>query len=203
MLDKEHYERFIMIFPEGLGQALKDAFRESVKYIQITKAEALVEEGKKSEKIYYIIKGSCVRYVIGPHGEERAIMFHTEDFLPVVGNVYIKSENAAVSYSIKANENTKAFEIDIATILKWGPTDPVYALNAARVSANLFSIQNQIQNHLIGLTSKDFLKWLADNYAFIFQRFSSKDIASFMNVTPTWLSLLKKKLQHQNIPQFL
>ena len=196
MLDNDQYKRFLNIFPEGLTQALKEAFRESVKYIQLTKAATLVEEGKKLGKIYYIIKGSCVRYVIGPHGEERAIMFHTESFLPIVGNAYIKSENAAVSYSIKANENTEAFELDIATILKFGPTDPVYALNAARVSAQLFSIQNQIQNHLIGLSSEDFLKWLTGNYPFIFQRFNSKDIASFMNVTPTWLSLLKKKGQH-------
>jgi hypothetical protein len=58
----------------------------------------------------------------------------------------------------------------------------------------MFSIQNQLQNHLTGLSSEEFLKWLLKNYNFIPQRFSSHDIANFMGITPTWLSLLKRKL---------
>ena len=56
------------------------------------------------------------------------------------------------------------------------------------------SVLNQFQNHLLGLSSEELLKWLLKNYQPIFQRFRSKDIANFMGVTPIWLSNLKRKI---------
>jgi hypothetical protein len=135
-----------------------------------------------------------VRYIITSQGNEKAIMFHTEKFMPIMGNAYIKSENSVVSYLIKANERTKVIAWDMSFGLKYAMTDAAYIQFAANNAINMFSIQNQLQNHLTGLSSEEFLKWLLKNYNFIPQRFSFHDIANFMGITPTWLSLLKRKL---------
>ncbi|MDR1725461.1 MAG: hypothetical protein LBR28_03620 [Bacteroidales bacterium] len=194
MLDERQFERLLTIFPNDIAPELKEAFGENTNLICLKKGDTVFEESDSMFKGYYIVSGSCVRYVISPSGDERAIMFHTEDFLQMLGNMHIKSDNSSVHYYIKANQNTEIFEFNMHEIQKYALYDKTYALFAIQKLVRIFAIQNQILNHLTGLSSEDFLKWFIKNYAFIFQRFSSKDIASFMNVTPTWFSLLKRKL---------
>lgn len=199
MLEQVQYERFISLMPEDVSISFKEAVKEKARFIVLKKGETLFDEHSKNNKSYYILKGSCVRYIITPSGDEKAIFFHTEDFLPIIGNVYVRSQNSSVSYLIKANENTEVLEIDLS-IQEFIKTDTVYIQFASQNALLFFSIQNQIQNHLIGLSKEDFFQWLMKEYRFIFQRFHSKDIASFMGVTPTWLSLLKRKLAKKQSP---
>lgn len=193
MLTQEQYEQFISLLPKDISFSLKEIFREKANFVELKKAETLLNESSTDTKAYFILKGSCVRFIITPNGDEKAIMFHTENFMPIIGNAYVGSQNSTVSYWIKANENTEAIEMDISFILKSAMNDQVYLQFATQNALRYFSTLNQIQNHLIGLTSEAFFKWMMKEYSFIFQRFSSKDIASFMGVSPTWLSLLKRK----------
>ncbi|MDO5609114.1 MAG: hypothetical protein Q4G08_11735 [Capnocytophaga sp.] len=193
MLNQEQYERFISHLPKDISTSFKEAVKEEANFIVLKKGEILFDEYTKNNKGYLILKGSCVRCIITPNGDEKVVFFHTEDFIPIIGNAYVRSENSIVSYSLKANENTEVVEIDIS-IQEFIKTDTAYIQFATQNALRFFAIQNQIQNHLIGLSSEDFFQWLIKEYSFIFQRFQSKDIASFMGVTPTWLSLLKRKV---------
>ncbi len=39
-------------------------------------------------------------------------MFHTESFMPMVGNMYIGSSGSVVSYRLKANEENLLLNLD-------------------------------------------------------------------------------------------
>jgi len=193
MLQQEQYERFISLLPKDISTSLKEIIREKANLVELKKGEILLKESSTDTKAYLILKGSCIRFIIKLNGDEKAIMFHTESFMPIIGNIYVGSQNSAVSYLIKANENMEVIEINTSFIFKSDLTDKAYFQFAVKNALHYFSMLNQIQNHLIGLPSEEFLKWLMNEHGFIFQRFSAKDIASFMGVTPTWLSLLKHK----------
>ena len=197
MLDNEQYERFISLLPTDISNSLKEIFREKANYVVLQKGNTLISEIPKDPKIYYILKGSCVRFIVTPTGEEKAIMFHTENFIPVIGNMYVNSEDSLVSYQIQANEKTELIELNSKISYEWYVKDNAFSLFIYQRSLTFLSVINQLQNHLIGLTSEQFYEWLLKKYPFLFQRFSSKDIASFMGVTPTWLSLLKRKLSQK------
>jgi hypothetical protein len=187
-------EKFLQKLPPDISPSLKKILTESINVTEFKKGDTVVDEFFNNTKAYYILKGSCVRYIITSKGDEKAIMFHTEDFMPILGNAYINSENSVVSYLIRANERTEIAALDLSLVFKWGVVDTAYVQFTGKNAIKYFSIQNQLQNHLTGLTSEEFLVWLIKNYGFIFQRFTSKDIANFMGITPVWLSTLKNKL---------
>lgn len=192
-------ENFIQRLPSDINPLYIDDLYQSVTVISLVKGETFIYEKEKKQKIYYILKGSCVRFIINPAGEERAVMFHTENFMSMVGNMYIDSSDSVVTYLLKANEDMLVLELDSSFGLKWIDRDHAFARYIFQTSIQYLSTINQIQNHLLGLSSEDFLRWLLKKYGFIFQRFRSMDIANFMGVTPIWLSNLKRKITQNNL----
>lgn len=180
--------------PAGMSQAVIEDLKRQSKLTIFDKDEVITDEHVKDRQIYYILKGSCIRYIINPRGEERAVMFHTESFMPMVGNMYIGSSGSVVSYHLRTNEKTALLCINRTFGEEWIRKDIAFANFIYRTAIRYLSTVNQIQNHLLGLTSEEFLKWLFSNHQTIFQRFRSKDIANFMGVTPIWLSNLKRRI---------
>lgn len=194
MLTEEQYQQLLNLIPKNISSELKEAFRNRTTFRELKKGETLFDEKQLDNKLFYITKGSCVRFIVTPQGNERAIMFHTESFIPVIGNMYLNSDNSWVSYSLKANETTELIEFRSDFGYEWQQKDKVFSLFLLQRSAEFLSTINQLQNHLIGLDSETFYQWLIEKYPFILQRFMSKDIASFMGVTPVWLSNIKRKI---------
>lgn len=180
--------------PADISQAFVDDLRQRGKLITLKKDETVLQEYMQERWIHYILRGSCVRYIVNPKYEVRAVMFHTESFMPMVGNIYIESSGSVVTYNLKANEETLLLKLDSAFGYEWLKKDTVFARFIYQNAIHYLSVVNQFQNHLLGLSSEDLLKWLLANHRDIFQRFRSKDIANFMGVTPIWLSNLKRKI---------
>lgn len=191
---KKLFNEFVRRLPMDIDPLFKESLLEDGNIFELQKGATFVYEGEKQQKIYYTIKGSCIRFIINPNGEERAVMFHTEDFMPMVGNMYIDSKDSLVTFLLKSNEDMTVLELDSSFGLKWINKDHAFARFVFQTSIQYLSNVNQIQNHLLGLSSEDFLCWLLKRYGFLFQRFRSKDIANFMGVTPIWLSNLKRKI---------
>lgn len=191
---KKLINEFVRRLPKDIDPLFKESLLEDGNIFELPKGATFVYEGEKQQKIYYTIKGSCIRFIINPDGEERAVMFHTEDFMPMVGNMYIDSKDSLVTFLLKSNEDMTVLELDSSFGLKWINKDHAFARFVFQTSIQYLSNVNQIQNHLLGLSSEDFLCWLLKRYGFLFQRFRSKDIANFMGVTPIWLSNLKRKI---------
>lgn len=194
MLTSKQIKIIRSIFPKKISSEFMQVLIENARIFTSKKNDILVEEKAQSSKIFYILKGSMVRYVLTEKGDRRAIMFHSEDLIPIVGSIYINSHNSFVQYQIVANESTEVLEINILDILKSGLKDEVYFEFALKGSLKSFGLMNQIQNHQIGLSKIEFLKWLWLNYPDIFHRFKSQDIASFLGLTPVWYSNLKATL---------
>ena len=191
MLNEEQFYRLKKHLPSDLSEMMKEVYMNNAYFISLNKGDILLDELENNSKSHIILKGSCVRYIINPQGEERAVTFHTEDFMPILGNTYIKSDHSLVNYKIKVNEKTDLIGIDISVITQYALLDKSYFLFAIQNMFKLIAIQNQIQNHQIGLSKKEFLKWFWLNYPDIFRRFKSQDIASFIGSTPVWYSNLK------------
>lgn len=191
MLNEEQFYRLKKHLPSDISEMMKEVFMHNANFISLNKGDILLDELQNNSKSHIILNGSCVRYIINPQGEERAVTFHTEGFMPILGNTYIKSDHSLVNYKIKVNEKTELIEIDISVVTQNALLDKSYFLFATQNMFKLIAVQNQIQNHQIGLSKREFLKWFWLNYPDIFHRFKSQDIASFIGSTPVWYSNLK------------
>lgn len=179
------------------GEITDDFLQEisqNAQYLELEKGEILFSDKKTKSQNFLLLKGSAVRIIMTEMGQEKAVSFHTEHFLPLLGKIFISEKPSTLQYRIKINENSKIIALDfekVLTLLKKYPS-----LNEKIIYNQIqyIKIINQLQEHLIGLNSENFLKWLLQEYPFIFQRFQSKDIANFMGITPVWLSNLKQKI---------
>lgn len=193
MLSDQEFALVASIFPPDTGTELLSLVRKYARISHRKRGEIIVDASTSALRSLLILSGSCIRFIITPSGEERAVAFHTESFNPMLGSFLIREEHSIINYYIKTNEPTTLMIIDSFVLSTAISMDRDFIMNSFKRRLEYTSIENQLHNHLMGLDSKSFFHWLMCHYGFLFRRFSSKDIANFMGISPTWLSLLKRE----------
>jgi len=185
--------KFERQLPEGFLHELQ----ENALYTTLKKGEQLFSNQGRKNKTYVILTGSLVRFIVTPEGEERATMFHTESFFPMIANNSINGESSDLAYYFKANEDAGLMEFSQDFALQCIEKHPILARITFQNMIHYFQTHHLIQNHLIALSSIDFFRWFLRNNGAVFHRFQSQDIASFMGITPAWFSKLKRKINQK------
>ncbi len=193
MLSAQEFDLFRSTLPADMSAEGLSMIREQARVVRHKRGEIVVDAMTSEHQSILILSGSCIRFIITPSGEERAVAFHTESFNPMLGSFLIRKEHSIINYYIKTNEPTTLMIIDSFVLSTAISMDRDFIMNSFKRRLEYTSIENQLHNHLMGLDSKSFFHWLMCHYGFLFRRFSSKDIANFMGISPTWLSLLKRE----------
>ncbi len=159
----------------------------------LEKNETLIRYQEDNKKMFFIVSGSFVRNIISSKGEAKTIMFHTEnfhEFMKAYDTIYFHEKT---NYEIKANEKSVVLSFDYNYMhqLVRGNLDTM--LYFTQKTEELLKTLDVFRNFQLALTSEEYLIWLYDHYTFLFQRFPAQNIASFMGITPVWLSKLKAK----------
>lgn len=193
MLPDSIVELIRVKFKKQLPEEFLQELQKNAKLLELKKGEILFSNVMKRNITFVIISGSLVRFISSPEGEDRAAMFHTETFFPMIGNNFAEIQDSSLTYYIKANENTKLVEFKLDFAVSCIEKYPFLAKTNFLNTLQYFQTHYLIQNHLIALSSLDFFQWFLTHYGSIFNRFQSQDIASFMGITPAWFSKLKRK----------
>ncbi len=162
--------------------------------LTLDKNEPLIAFQSNNRKIYFIAQGSFIRNIITSRGEEKTVMFHTESFCEFFKSYDTVYFHKKTNYEIKANEKSVVVSVDFEFLFQQIQNDIKLLQFYTHETEKLFVNIDLFRNFQLGLTSEEYLKWLYENYPFIFQRFASQNIASFMGITNVWLSNLKAKL---------
>lgn len=161
---------------------------------QLQKKDCLIAFQSNNRKIYFIVEGSFVRNLINSKGEEKTIMFHTESFCEFFKSYDTVYFHQKTDYEIKANEDSIVISMDFDYLYNLIQNDLALLQFYTRETEKLLVHIDLFRNFQLSLSSEDYLKWLYENYPFLFLRFASQNIASFMGITHVWLSKLKSKM---------
>jgi len=171
-----------------------NSLMEKCSVIKLEKGEALIRFQSNNRKMYFVAEGSFIRNIITSRGEEKTVMFHTEnfcEFFKSYDSVYFKTKT---NYQTIANERSVVLAFDFDFLFEHIQNDLPLLQDYVKKTEELFVTLDLFRNFQLGLTSEEYLKWLYEHYGFLFQRFPAQNIASFMGITNVWLSKLKAKI---------
>lgn len=159
---------------------------------KVKKGQYLVHEGANVRKTFFIKTGIAIAYYIDLNGSEHVIQFAIEGWWISDIQSYVYGKNSVLN--VQAMEDSEVYEFlydDMVGIHEKIPSVQRYFLN---ITQNAFaSFQERVLNNLY-LPAEGRYTALIKKYPFIEQRLSQKLIASYLGISPEFLSKIKKRL---------
>lgn len=174
-----------------------DFFTSLLKSKSLADGEFLLREGEICKYESFVVKGCLKTYYQDEEGLEHIIDFSIEEWW--ADDLYSLLTQTASKSNIKAIEDTDILQIskiDLELLYKKIPKFERFfrilfqnAYISQREQINLSLSASAEERYLLFLKKKPYAE----------KRFSQKDIASYLGVTPQFLSVLKKKLRRVNV----
>ena len=157
---------------------------------QYDKGELFAEEGRTAKYLGYIKTGSLKYVVYAPDGSEKVVglEFAGEFVADFPFSLYGKKSRVSI-VTVTSCEIYCISAWEIGTMMK---SDAELYRVIAESSMALFDTTYNRYIDLYIKSAKERYDELVEKHEDIFSIFSLKDIASFLNITPTYLSRLRK-----------
>lgn len=194
MDETNYFELLINKLPTITDSDFVAQLENRCEILKLEKNQPLISFQSNNRMIYFIVQGSFVRNIITSRGEEKTVMFHTESFCEFFKSYDTVYFHQKTNYEVKANEKSVVIAVDYDFLFQYIQGHLQFLQFYTKKTEELFVTVDLFRNFQLGLTSEEYLKWLYDNYNFLFLRFPGQNIASFMGITNVWLSNLKAKI---------
>lgn len=183
---KNHLLKYASFTEEELDKVLSQ-FEEQSFSIK----EMLLLEGNIARYEYFIVKG-CVRcFVTDYNGKEHNIQFAVENYW--FGDSQSFVHKTPATYNFQAIENLQVLAIKKDSWDKLIKEIPAFSNYSRILFRNAMITQQTRIVDYFTLTAEQRYKKLLEHHPDFFQRISQKNIASYLGITPEFLSLLRKK----------
>ena len=169
----------------------KQQFLSSLISRDVQKKQLLLEQGQICKKIYFVESGSLRAFNVNGDGKESTIMFAVQDWWITDMNCFVHRKPAMLS--IEALENSKIMELDFDLLEELYQNIPKFERFFRILFQNAYIREQLRALHNISLTTEEKYWQFVENYPAIVQKVTQKQIASYLGVTPEFLSSVKKK----------
>ncbi|MEM9361822.1 MAG: Crp/Fnr family transcriptional regulator [Bacteroidota bacterium] len=158
----------------------------------VSKKTLLLTQGSLCQKFYFVEQGSLRAYHINKAGKESTIMFAVEDWWITDMSAFINKQPASIS--LETMDDCILYEIDSVSLEK--------ILENMSKLERYFRILFQRayvreQERVLGIISNTLEQRYLDfveNYPQIVKKVTQKQIASYLGVTPEFLSTIKNNI---------
>lgn len=168
-------------------------FTASLNCRQVRKKEILLAEGQVAKNISYVHSGALRAYYIDKDGNENIIMFAINDWW--VTDIYSFSTGLPGLLTIDVMEDAVIFELPKTRLEELFISVPKFEkffriiMQNSYVREQLRTIQN------LSVTAEERYLNFINKYPQFVQRIPQKQIASYLGITPEFLSVIRKKLR--------
>lgn len=153
----------------------------------------LLREGEICRYQSFITSGALKTYYTDDEGNEHIIDFLVEEWW--ADDLYSFLTSTTAACNIKALENTELLQISKKNLeLLYGKVPKFERFFRILFQNAYISQKNQINSMLSG-TAEERYALLLKKKPYAVKRFSQKDIASYLGITPQFFSAMKKKMQ--------
>ncbi|WP_350290919.1 cyclic nucleotide-binding domain-containing protein [uncultured Croceitalea sp.] len=185
---KQKLSKYISRYVDFNTQEL-DLFFNSLEVKKYKKKEYLVQEGKVCKYKYFIIDGLTRTYNIDQKGNEKIIQFGIENWW--VTNIESFKNNSKSNHYIQALEDTTTLRIKKEELdMLYQKINKLERLFRLITENWLIAIQRRNEFYL-KLTSKERYEMFVKAFPNFIQRVPQYMIASYLEITPEYLSALR------------
>jgi CRP-like cAMP-binding protein len=168
-------------------------FTALLSYREVKKKEGLLKEGDRCKFINYVHNGVLRAYYPDRKGDENSIMFAIDDWW--VTDIYSFATGNPAVMCIDALENSTIFQLSKDDLERLFGEVPKFErffriiMQNSYIREQLRSIQN------LSLSAEERYLNFSRKYPDFMQRIPQKQIASYLGITPEFLSVIRSKLR--------
>jgi CRP-like cAMP-binding protein len=172
-------------------------FTSLLKLRSLANGDLLLREGEICKYQSFVIKGCLKTYYIDEMGLEHIIDFSIEEWW--ADDLYSFLTQTASKSNIKAIEDTEVLQIGKTDLELLYQKVPKFERFFRVLFQNAYIAQKEQINLALSASARERYLLFIKKKPYAEKRFSQKDIASYLGVTPQFLSTLKKKLRQLNV----
>jgi len=155
------------------------------------KNEIVLQQGSVSRKIYFVEFGSLRAFNTNDQGKESTIMFAVKDWWITDMNSFVNQKPALLS--IETLEESRLIEFDFSALEELYKRLPKFEKFFRIIFQNAYIREQLRVLDTISFTTEQRYTRFLEKYPQIVQKVTQKQIASYLGVTPEFLSAVKKK----------
>lgn len=183
----DYFDKFLPLDAEE-KRAVETYFKQRT----VKRRQCILEEGNVSIYNTFVVEGCFRMYYMDPKGKEHNLQFAIENWW--IGDMHSFFSNEPSRLCIEAMEHSIILQIKREDQFKLYEDFPKFN-RIFRVLAenNVESLQRRVLNN-ISMTSEDRYLDFSARYPVLLQRISNVQIASYLGVTPEFLSTIRKRI---------
>jgi CRP-like cAMP-binding protein len=174
-----------------------DFFTSLLKSKSLANGEFLLREGDVCKYESFVVKGCLKTYYLDENGTEHIIDFSIEEWW--ADDLYSLLTQTPSKSNIKAIEDTDILQISKTDLELLYQKVPRFERFFRILFQNAYITQREQINLALSASAEERYLLFVKKKPYAEKRFSQKDIASYLGVTPQFFSTLKKKLGRVNV----
>lgn len=183
----DYFENYLPLTEEE-----KSAVETSFKERRIKRRQFILQEGEVCKHNTFVVEGCFRMYMTDDKGREHNLQFAVEQWW--IGDIGSFHSEKPSKLTIEAMENAVILQCKKEDQLKLFVQYPKFNLVFRVLAENaLVSLQNRILQNISTTAEERYLDFIG-RYPNFFNRISNVQIASYLGVTPEFLSAIRKKL---------
>lgn len=183
----EYFNRFIPLDEKEIV-FIEQVFKER----RVKKRQFILQEGEICKHNTYVLEGCFRMYLVDSNGKEHNLQFAIENWW--VGDIGSFHSNTPSKLNVEAIENSTILQIHKEDQLKLFTDYPKFNQIFRVLAENsMAGLQQRVLQNISSTAEERYLDFL-ERHPDLFNRISNVQIASYLGVTPEFLSTIRKKI---------
>ncbi len=183
----EYFNRILPVDEKEIA-FVEEVFKER----RVKKRQFILQEGEICKHNTYVIEGCFRMYLVDPNGKEHNLQFAIENWW--IGDIGSFHSNTPSKLYVEAIENSIILQVKKEDQLKLFTNYPKFNQIFRVLAENaMVSLQRRVLQNISSTAEERYLEFLKI-HSNLFNRISNVQIASYLGVTPEFLSTIRKKI---------
>lgn len=175
-----------------LNDEEKSVVEEVFKERRVKRRQFILQEGDVCKHNTFVLDGCFKMFMVDLNGKEHNLQFAIENWW--IGDIGSFHSGRSSKLYIEALENSVILQVKKEDLLKLFVDYPKFNRIFRILAENaMVSLQNRILQNISSTAEERYIDFV-ENYPHFFNRISNIQIASYLGVTPEFLSTIRKKI---------